>query len=477
MGKIHDILSSHVFIPMMNVQQAIRSSRRQVARSYREGMNFRRESSVWSEDRKREWILNRLRFSVRRAYRETAYYQELFKDIDFDPYANFGFDDFARLPVLEKGDIQSAGPRLITSAVSATHLRKDSTGGSTGVPTEIWRGREEEGWHGSGMEYFHQRVGIPLGTRIGFLWGHHLDPNANDNLQNRLLAYASNRRWFDCFRLSPDILERYHEEFERFRPACIIAYASALYHLAEHILERGHKPSYPTRCFVTGAEKLPPTHQEQIQQAFNNRPIHERYGGRDAGCLGYQLNPHHTLDYMIDWANVLIEPATNGQDADILVTKLHADGMPMIRYRIGDVGVFPNGSAPGYPSFILREVLGRTTDRIWLPNGKWVHGLHFPFFMSKHPVREYIFIQRPDYSVDLNIVAKMNYTEESQQRIKEVIAANLPGLDIRIAVVDEIPKTKAGKWRPVVSEVNLSTCSPIGSDDPQTVSARLGSSE
>lgn len=450
---IQDLLSGKVLMPLMRLQRAIRPDRRPVARSYREGMEFRRASCSWSEDRKREWILNRLRFSVRRAYEDTSYYQELFKGIGFDPYAKFGFDDFARLPLLEKGDVQIAGQRLVTSTVSLAQLKKDSTGGSTGVPTEIWRGREEEGWTESGMAYFYRQMGIPPGARRGNLWGHHLDPVANDGLLNRFLSYASNTRWFDCFRMSPDILERYHEELERFHPAWILAYASALGHLAEHILERGYRPSYPTLCFVTGAEKLLPTHRKLIEKAFG-RPVHEQYGGRDVGLMGFQLFPNDTQDFTIDWANVFIEPGTSGPDADILVTKLHADGMPMIRYRIGDVGLFPTGSAPGHPSFILREILGRTTDRIWLPNGKWVHGLHFPHFMSKYPVREFMYLQRPDYSVDLKIVTKTSYTEDSQKQIEAMLAANLPGLDVRITIVDKIPKTKAGKWRPVVSEVN-----------------------
>ena len=474
MGKVHDVLASHVFMPLMHVQQAIRPSRRPVARSYREGMNFRRESLAWSEEQKREWILSRLRFSVRRAYEETSYYQDLFKEIGFDPYANFGFDDFSRLPVLEKDDIQKAEGRLVTNTLAPAQLRRDSTGGSTGIPTVIWRGPEEQGWYLSGHESFHRQIGVPEGTRKAALWGHHLDPKANDGFLNRVLAFASNTRWFDCFRLSADLLERCHEQFERFRPVCIIAYASALGHLAEHILERGYRPSYPTHCFVTGAEKLLPAHRQKIEQAFGHRPVHERYGSRDIGPIGYQLDPDHTLDYEIDWSNLLIEPETNGADTDILVTKLHADGMPMIRYSIGDVGLFPSGSRPGCPSFILREVLGRTTERIWLPNGNWIHGIQLPHLMKAHPVREYMFLQHPDHSVDLKIVAKSGFTEESQNLIEATLAANLPGLDIRITLVDEIPKTKAGKWRPVVSEVDPSTCWPTESDDTQIAPTRAG---
>src|SRR6185295_19647117 len=102
----------------------------------------------------------------------------------------------------------------------------------------------------------------------------------SDRFRDRLSAFVHNIRWFDCFRLSSKILESYHREFERWQPACIIAYASALGDLAEHVLRRGHKPSYPVCCFVTGAEKLLAGHREAIESAFG-RPVHERYGSRD----------------------------------------------------------------------------------------------------------------------------------------------------------------------------------------------------
>ena len=44
-----------------------------------------------------------------------------------------------------------------------------------------------------------------------------------------------------------------------------------------------------------------------IQSVFG-RPIHERYGSRDAGLIAFQVDPDRSLELEVDWANVLIEP-------------------------------------------------------------------------------------------------------------------------------------------------------------------------
>jgi phenylacetate-CoA ligase len=419
--------------------------------AYREGMRFRRESAFWDEERKRRWVLDRLRFTLRRAYNETRYYRELFDKVGFDPAEDFSFDDFARLPALEREEIRSARAQLLSSNVSPRMMKKDSTGGSTGAPTEIWLGPEEMGWRESCGEYFMRRIGAAEGARTALFWGHHLDPRASDSLRDRVYAFKTNVRWFDCFRLSPETLEGYHRAFEEYRPACIVAYASALASLAEYLLERGIKPGYPTRCLVTGAEKLMPRHREIIERVFA-RPLHERNGSRDAGHIGYQVDPRNTHDYEIDWSNVIVEPEGDGPQSHILITKLHADAMPMIRYRIGDIGRFLGSSRPGHPAFAVREIMGRDTDRVWLPDGRWITGLQIPHLMKDYPVREFMLVQRADYTIEMLIVPINDFGEQLSKSIIATVEKNLPALPVSIKVVDEIPRTRANKWRPVVSE-------------------------
>jgi hypothetical protein len=62
-------------------------------------------------------------------------------------------------------------------------------------------------------------------------------------------------------------------------------------------------------------------------------------------------------------------------------------------------------------------------------------------------------VQRADYSVQLQIVPRNGFSEENKQRILDTIGVNLPGLELSIAIVEEIQRTAANKWQPVVSEV------------------------
>lgn len=446
-----DWLSIKALVPSTHLLQMARSARQERS-AYFAGMQFRRENAALNRTQKEAWMLNRLQFIVRRAYNETAYYRELFDQIGFDPQGDFSFEDYSQLPVLSREDVHCAGKQLISSAIPPEQLRRDATGGSSGTPTEIWMGPEERGWRESSGETFMQRLRLPIGTRIGYFWGHHLDPLMTDSLRMRVHCFINNTKTFNCFRLSPEVFENYHQEFERWRPTCIVAYAAALGHLAEYVLERGYRPNYPTRCFVTGAEKLIPHHRKLIEEAFG-KPVHERYGSRDVGYIAYQMNPAQSYDFEIDWADLLLEPETEGEESSILVTKLHADGMPMLRYRIDDVGRFPTGSRPGHPTFFLHEVVGRVTDGIWLRDGRWIHGIEFPHMMKDHPVQEFMLLQRSDYSVQLKIVPKNGFGAESRRKIENIVTANLPGLDLQIEMVEQVPRTKANKWRPVVSEV------------------------
>jgi phenylacetate-CoA ligase len=451
-SEIHDSLSLHVLMPFSRLQRSTRPATRPTQQAYNEGIRFRRTTANWTREQRTHWILDRLRTQVRRAYDDTIYYRELLDQSKFNPYADFNFDDFARLPVLTRDDIHEAGTKLIASSVPAEQIRKDRTGGSTGVPTEIFLGPNERGWRDSGMERFFETLGVPEGSRTALLWGHHLDPKATDSFRDRYQAFVSNIKWFDSLRLSPETLDEYHRELEHFRPACIIAYASALGHLAEHILARKYKPNYPTRCSITGGEKLWSRHRGLIEEAFG-KPVHERYGSRDAGCIGVQLQPASSLEYTVDWANTFVEPELPQAESPILVTKLQADAMPMIRYRIGDTGRFSPESKPGHPTFVLPDVMGRVVDRISLPDGRWVMGLEVPHMLKDYPVREFLFLQRRDHSVELQIVPQNDFDEDSLNSIHSLLSANLPGLRIQIELKESVVRTKSNKWRPVISEV------------------------
>jgi phenylacetate-CoA ligase len=453
--RAHRTLSAHVLVPLYDAYRRVRPGTRAATHAYRAGLRFRAAAAHWSDERRREWMLHRLREVLRRAAIETSYYGDLFRAAGFDPAAPFEYADFARLPVLERAAIRDAGDSIRTQVLPSSQLRRDATGGSSGAPTEIWLGPEERGWRESGIEYFMRRIGVPRGSGTGLLWIHHLDPLTRSGMRERALDWIENAEWFDCVRLSPALLDRYHAALNARPPRCIIAYAGVAALLAERAEESGRVPQYPTVCFVTGAEKLHEHERALIERTYQ-RPVHERYGSRDVGLIGFQTDPSRDLGFDIDWANVLIECETIGPTSSILVTKLHADGMPMIRYRLGDLARFPDGSRPGEPVTRLLEVTGRETDRLWLPDGRSVHGIGFPHLMKDFPVADFQVLQRRDFSVTIYVVPRGALAAEQGRAICDTVRANLPGLAVTLELVDSIARTAANKRRPVVSEVQAS---------------------
>src|SRR5215467_12221793 len=138
--RTHRLISRGVMLPLSRAQRLARPSRRKVIRAYYQGMAFRRQSNDWSCETKREWVIERLRFVVRRAYNETNYYRELFDHIGFDPSADFSFEDFCKIPVLERSDVSNKARELLSQILPQTDMLRDSTGGSTGAPTHVWLG-------------------------------------------------------------------------------------------------------------------------------------------------------------------------------------------------------------------------------------------------------------------------------------------------------------------------------------------------
>lgn len=419
---------------------------------YRRGLGFRDRARDWTTARRDNWLLAALRRRVRFAFDTTPFYRHLWASVGFDPGAEFDYDDFARLPVVRREDLQEAGAEALSSAVTGRARRQDATGGSTGRPLTIWTGPEERGWRASGSETFVRRIGVPTGMRTVLLWGHHLDPVARAPRSARMVDALANREWFEAFRLSRERLLAYHHRLRELRPACIVAYATALADLAAVVAELADGPlEYPRCCFVTGGEKLHGPQRALIERVFQ-KPVYERYGSRDVGNMAYQIAPDAAVGLEVDWALVHLEPMTADPVAPIVVTKLHGDAMPLIRYAVDDVAEFPSGARPGHPVFTLRSVLGRALDRILLPGGGWVHGAEFPHLLKDFPLLDYQVYQAPDRTVEVRLVPGREFSPIHRQVIERTLRVNLSGVDLRVTEVESIPRAAANKWRPVVSE-------------------------
>jgi len=143
-------------------------------------------------------------------------------------------------------------------------------------------------------------------------------------------------------------------------------------------------------------------------------------------------------------------------EGQILATSLYNYAMPFIRYATGDDGHIIDdvcGCGRGY--LLLKEVMGRTTDVLFTPEGKNIHGWFFLYIFWDYGkgIKEYQVVQETLEKIVVKIVPEEGFDERQLDRIREVVAKRSPGWDIEFKYVDAIDRTRAGKYKFIINEL------------------------
>jgi len=196
-----------------------------------------------------------------------------------------------------------------------------------------------------------------------------------------------------------------------------------------------------------------PWQRERIEAVYG-APVYDRYGSRDGGLIAMECEAHNGLHLNV--IDLVVEPhgGRAGEPQELLVTNLNAYAMPLIRYSIGDLGVFSDRACPcGQTTPLLERVIGRVTDMIYLPGGKLLPGTFFTRIARGFPVAEYQVVQQEDYSLTFRIVRDDGYGPQHEEQIRRLVAEYVPGVAVRIEYAGHIDRTRTGKLRPVISKI------------------------
>ena len=421
--------------------------------AFRDGLAFRRSARAWDDANRRAWMLERLRGQARFAVQQFDFWRDRFHAAGIRQPDRLRPEELCALPPLERDDLPPlfAEAQAKAGSMPAKIVR---TGGSTGVPAEILKGPLELGWSESAPAFFRAQLGLPRTPRTAFVWGHHLDPITRATRRERLDDFLFQQLWVDIFRIDEESLRSADRVLERFAPELIIAYASSLDAMAAAVNPDGRqRRPYPTRAIITGAEKLLPAYRERISRTFA-APVYEQYGGRDVGLLAHQLDPAGG-PLTVDWAQMYLEPEREEVEAPILLTKLHADAMPVFRYRVGDLARFPEGSRPGAAALTLREVIGREMNMLWRPDGSRVSGIFFAHLFKDFPLREFQVRQDESFDVTVLLVPREEFSDAHERALETTLSENLAGCSLTIRRVNEVPRGANRKLHPVIAPARL----------------------
>ncbi len=311
--------------------------------------------------------LDRLSELVEHARSRSPFYKRHFKDVP----RIAAIADFARVPFLEKHHVLENTPPdsadLLTSKVQRGIYF--ASGGSTGQPKYVFYDQHEYDHTCRMLAFAFEAGGLGAADIIanlfvaGNLWSSWLSVE-------KAIAYTKAISVPVGSSLPIENIVKYLEDF---KVTTIIGLPSFMIKLAEFVAVGGGKYDLHINKIFYGGEYVGSEMIKFFQSVFPGASVRSAgYATADAGVIGFQCEKcsrglHHLFAFSqyIEFVDRdLLKPVPRGEIGELVVTGLSKKHMPIIRYRVGDLGRWVDRRCEcgrKEPSF---EILGRCDDRI-----------------------------------------------------------------------------------------------------------------
>lgn len=419
------------------------------------------ETQWWSPEQLQELQNERLRALIKHAYENVPYYRRIFEERGLTDRDIQTVKDLPKLPILTKGDIRRNFDDLKAKDFKKWKPYLNATGGSTGEPLRYYTAMEATsiGWASNFRAW--GWAGYKLGDKRATLAGASLVPDKRPSLTFRLRCLGERNRLLSAVHMDEQRMASYAKKMVSYKPKFLRGYPSAIYVFANYLKEAGIDIIRP-RAIFTDAETLLPQHRQVIERQFGCKVL-DGYGCRDGGAAAGECMEHR--GYHISVEQVVIEfvkngkPAAPGASAEIILTDLYNYAMPFIRYAVGDMGALVNEQCScgrGLP--LMKSLEGRTTDLIVFNNGVTLSGPALTLVFKDCHIRQYQVIQEAKDKLVIKVIKAEHYSDRDTEHFLGIIKAHAgEGVEIETQFVDEIPTTKAGKWRFIISKITEET--------------------
>ena len=359
-----------------------------------------------------------------------------------------------KIPILEKDEIRKAPQNFINKKFNANRLLVVHTTGSTGTPLKIYCNTETRQRNYAFYNRFLNQVGIAFKRRRATFGGRIIVPSKQKKPPFWRYSYFQKNLLFSSYHLTDENIPFYIQQLTKFKPDYIDTYPSSLFCIAQYAKSHNINLRGITKEITTSAETLFPEQRHVIEAVFGV-PIYDQYGAAEMCVFVGQCkegNYHIHTDYgVIEFLREDGSKAKAGEESEIICTSFINPVMPLIRYRIGDRGIFSDSPCRCGSIFpVMEKILGRIDDVIITPDGKKIGRLS-PV-MKGFPVKEIQFVQKVQSEVDVFIVKAPGYDDNTEfelinqlrNRLGEVISINLK-------YVDQINRGKGAKLKSIVS--------------------------
>ncbi len=315
----------------------------------------------------RDIQLERLKWTVKRAYEKVPFYRRRFDEIGLKPEHIQTLKDIEKIPYTTKLDLRENYPFQLFAEPMERIVRLHASSGTTGKPVVFGYTKNDMDIWKENISRIAAQAGVTSQDVAQIVFGFGMFTGGfglYQGLENMGVAVVP---------ASSGNSERQLMFLEDFGVTVIVGTPSYVLHLSELAEEKGLTPDkHKLRVGMFGGEGHTDEMRRQIERKWGivcteNYGLTEVQGpGVSGECLehcGMHINEDSFYYEIIDSETLKVKPVE--EQGELVLTTLTKEGVPILRYRTKDItSIDLSPCACGRTSARMSKVKGRTDDML-----------------------------------------------------------------------------------------------------------------
>ena len=404
---------------------------------------FLNQTLEWTPQMLKDYQFYTLRKTVANAYDNVPYYHKLMTDYGVKRVIDSP-EDITKLPLLTKQIIRKNWTDLIATNYNGTPLTF-KTSGSTG---EKFQFLGDDNLYKREAAFVLRAFNLHKSTMYSerTVWVRRYAPKTGDPIS--YTDYELNRTYLSPFNVSADTISDYVEEINKTGAETLVTYPSLANFIATLMSDQGLFFDH-IQSIHCASEMILPEWRKNVEKSLGIK-LYAHYGMMEKVSFFQNVLNEDRYAESLEYGYTEIE------DGNVIGTGFLNDVMPLIRYTPGDKAIVDD-SEENFLSLPIsvKDFIGRSTDMIVTEDGRKLAGVNFYTMMYKIPgVKMFQIIQKSLTDIEVQYINAGNHSKEiTEGLIRRGIFDRVGKCKLTIKVVNELERTKSGKFKTIKSEL------------------------
>lgn len=382
---------------------------------------------------------------VRYATGRSAFYRDLYRDIDIASFADVA--DLGKLPFVDKEDLRVNISRIYT--IPRRGSVEGHTGGTTGKSLVIRMTPHDMMIRMAMLDHFKSRVGFENRRmrRATFMGKHIVPPQTRRPVYWRY-NHAARQMLYSTFHLSENNLGAYVASLNRFKPRALDGFFSSMLDIANYIERYSIELSFTPDAIFPTSETVTPSGRSTLERVFGAK-VYNQYASSEGAPFVTECS-HGSLH--VELSTGVFEQVAEDTD-EIAITSFTTHGTPLIRYRIGDSMRFSQerNCACGLESTLVESIEGRRDDYLLRADGARVNAGNVANLFKNMPnalIKAQVVQDALDQISIRLVVDSSRWRPEFDLLLRDEFLHKFgTATRLQIDYLDDIPREASGKHR------------------------------